>query len=114
MEAVGLEDQLLPGSCDGMMAAGSDGRALWVLPDVPLRSSQDPMPASPSGAGRFCRSAADSWGGAERQDVVRRDVKAEIGISRTESAEEHRERERQDAICKSLWRLLSISAIDRK
>lgn len=56
MEAVGLEDQLLPGSPESysdMMVAGSDGRALWVFQMFPCAfpKSSRALPALSNGAG---------------------------------------------------------------
>lgn len=67
------------------------------------------LPALPSGAGGLpvllLLTAAAELGGKRMR--VCRDAKSEMGIW-------GKDRERQNARCKSLWRLLSISAIDRK
>lgn len=96
-------------SCDDMTAAGSDGQALWstrcssvLFPRSPVLCL--PCPLELVGFLCCCWQLGRSL---EGRDGECRDAKAEIEIW-------GKNRERQDARCKSLWRLLSISVIDLK
>lgn len=117
VEAVGLEDQLLPGSpesCDDMTVAGSDGQALWVY-QMFLRRVPPPRPLSkillcsacPVLVDFLC-SALTVGGGARREETE------SVWRCKSRNGGFEERIERQDARCKSPRRLLSISAIDRK
>lgn len=102
---MGLEDQLLPGSCGETTA----WPAAMVRLSGPARCSRCTFPEILlSSVCLALRSwwtscvTADSWGGAGREEMER----AQRGKKQT--------LQRQNARCQSPWRLLSIPAIDRK